>query len=763
MRMPIIMLCTLLLGMGSTVVWAADATAAPTASPVATSPTAAAATPASPSLPTASTTFSLEQFGPITTVTDAQATYAKAMTAIKTKGGGTLLIPKDAPATWNLPENINQESWRTPDPPAPAARYGFGVGVTVIDNRNGTTKVQLPQLSGMEIQRTLRLPEGESMGSWEIAPMIRMNNTIVRGSTSYRDWLKEDVPAGKQQRFYLRTLRGVFPGIFLNISDAHHLERIYVQSIGYDKDKQCPYLVADTPDPLQTGALFSNKNHVNLMFYDVHSHTEEQTCDLMLERHKYSQGDDYLFSGRMFYMSDVHSTAGDENGNIIGALIDSDTAIYHGKVIAFNAKTNELKFDGSSATLGTGRPMINLNPKKWITQGTLIMVRPGNWTGTDDPTTVEPVFQGKTYPTSISKAEGLRIGGLMRFTADAPLSKDIVGRYFAVDQDDELVPNAKLHRWYYISGFTVNPDGSKEITVVRHWWGAKTAQSVTLYKEDNYSWDGHVKPLKYIIAPGANVYDVADAVKSPKSTVKVAPGPDTGMPMDFAPGDPIEQAIGPDPFRPTPFRSWTFELVPGIYPSTMFDVRNDTSAVMRTSVMSVAGSSSMDSLALRYDRKPSFDNVLLVHPVTTNVITFDGDVVNAALYFKQPNHRAQPMKWLYADSKKAATLTVSPDDGTLQYSGGNVVLPSVQVNGGGLSASATPAHNLRGLNLPVPAGSKELPVKFPQPEADNNYMVTLQLSWLTIQAVTNRTPAGFTVQFATPPATAGELSWMLVR
>ena len=443
----------------------------------------------------------------------------------------------------------------------------------------------------------------------------------------------------------------------------------------------------------------------------------------------------------------------------------SETNIFRGKVASFDATTNALKYTDSASegsTLGSGRPMINLNPQKWITQGTLVMVRPGSWIDVNDPTAIDPVFEGKTYPTTLDKGR-LRFGGLMRFSKDAPLTKDVVGRYFTVDVDGELVPGAKLHRWYYIDGFTLNADGTKEITVTRHWWGAKTAGSVTLYKEENYSHDDHLVPLKYIIAPGANVYDVADGVKSKKHTVKISPGPDTGTAMDFAAGDQIEQAIGPDPFRPTPFRSWCFEDVPGIYPSTMFDIRNDTSAVERTSVMTILGSSSIDSLAQRYDRKPSFEHVLLVHPVTENVITFDGDVTNAALYFKQPNHRAQPLKWLYADSKKAATLTVSPDDGTLQYTGGTVAVPAGVTQVGGLSATNVQAQNLRGLKLPVKAGVKELAVKFPRPEADDNYMVVLDLSWLTIHAITQRTVDGFTVQFATPPVVDGALSWLLVR
>ena len=37
---------------------------------------------------------------------------------------------------------------------------------------------------------------------------------------------------------------------------------------------------------------------------------------------------------------------------------------------------------------------------------------------------------------------------------------------------------------------TNDADGTKDIRIVRHWWGAKSAGSLTLYKPDNYSWDG---------------------------------------------------------------------------------------------------------------------------------------------------------------------------------------------------------------------------------------------------------------------------------
>ena len=66
----------------------------------------------------------------------------------------------------------------------------------------------------------------------------------------------------------------------------------------------------------------------------------------------------------------------------------------------------------------------------------------------------------------------------------------------------------------------LNPDGTKDIKIIRHWWGAKAAGAPTLYKPESYTYDGHDKPLAYIIAPGVNVYDVSDGVESPQVNVR---------------------------------------------------------------------------------------------------------------------------------------------------------------------------------------------------------------------------------------------------
>lgn len=106
------------------------------------------------------------------------------------------------------------------------------------------------------------------------------------------------------------------------------------------------------------------------------------------------------------------------------------------------------------------------------------------------------------------------MGGLIRFSNDAPVDESVVGRYFAVDEEDEYIPDTKgpaaVRRWYLIDNVRRNADGTRDIQIIRHWWGAKPAGSPTLDKPENYSSDGHVKPLKYVLAPGVNAYDVSE-------------------------------------------------------------------------------------------------------------------------------------------------------------------------------------------------------------------------------------------------------------
>ena len=113
--------------------------------------------------------------------------------------------------------------------------------------------------------------------------------------------------------------------------------------------------------------------------------------------------------------------------------------------------------------------------------------------------------------------------------------------------------------------------------------------------------------------------------------------------------------------------------------------------------------------------------------------------------------------------KKAASLTVSPTDGTIRLEGGAVAATGGLAEVAGLSGSPTKANNLRGINVPVKQGSKEIAVTFQTPEADANYAVFVESSFLSQRAIAARTPEGFTVVFETAPAADARIDWMLVR
>lgn len=707
--------------------------------------------------------YSLEQFGTVTTRADAEKAFQHASKDILAAGGGVLVIPAETHVSWQ-PHNVGQSAWRTPPPPAPARRWGIGLGITVIDARGGTVKVQPPQATGLELNRVLDM-QGQSLPFWAAYPILSMKNTILNGSCSYRDQLRENVVAGTDQRFYVKTIRGIFPGMFMSGSYGN-VQRLYVKSLGYDKEKQSWYFVADSDAEVSKNDLLGNKNHVNLLKMDTYSHNENQTFDLMLWRHNYSQGDNSLIDARFKYMGDVHSTGGDENGVIYGAFVQSLTGIFRSQVETWNPETHELKFGGSNnlgKTLGTGRPLINLNEAKWITGGSVMIVRPASWTDYS-PNQDDPTFQGKTYPTTLISGKGLDMGGLIRFSADAPVTEEVVGRYFAVNEANEFVPNGP-RRWYLIDSVAKNPNGTKDLRIIRHWWGAKSAGAPTLYKEENYSSDGHERPLKYIIAPGANAYDVSQGVDHPNRIVKIVPTSFTGTEVDFAKGDPIEQAIGPDPFRPTPFRSWLFESVPGAFPASVFDIANR--GVMRDSVMSVrGGSGSIEKDKERnYDQNPAWDTFMKFEAASNTGIAFTGDTANAAILFAQPNNRSQPIKWRYgADENKRpmeAALTVSAETGDLSFTGGGKFGGSVTATG--LSADATPARNLRGKNIAVRAGETIVPVAFPVEETNEDYAVFIEQTWLSNRAIVKKESKGFTVQFEKPAPGNAKLDWMIVR
>jgi hypothetical protein len=207
--------------------------------------------------------------------------------------------------------------------------------------------------------------------------------------------------------------------------------------------------------------------------------------------------------------------------------------------------------------------------------------------------------------------------------------------------------------------------------------------------------------------------------------------------------------------------------------------------VSRYSVITVAGGpSNLDDLSKRHEPKPAWDNILVQNSAATVVLNFKADFANAALLFQQPN-REQPIRWHYgqpapaADDTgktgitkavstpptptKVASLMVSRATGEFQFTGGGMQSGGPVSGVAGLSGDAQPARNLRGKNVPVAAGDKSVRVRFAQPEADANYAVFIEKSWLGERAISDKQPEGFTVTFATAAPDKATMDWMLVR
>jgi hypothetical protein len=722
--------------------------------------------------------YSLEQFGSgLASPVQAQDAFDAACKQILAKGGGVLMIPSDASAGWQ-PRNDPQQHRTGPGKPPERS----SVGVTVIDLRGGTAKILPPQISGLAVSRTLDLPVGQSLPHWDYYPMLDLRNAVARGSTSYRDQIAEDFKAGVDTRIYVNTIRGLFPGMFLNCESygPGGVQRLYIKTLGYDPSKSLWYFTADTTSDVKKGTYLSNKNHVNIARLQAFSHAESQSSDLVIHRNNYSQGDNYLIDARFKYMGDVHSTGGDENGVIFAGFIETIDNIFRGDVKSWDPKTGELVYGAGKNldTLGAGRPIINLNTKKWITTGNAVIVQPASFTEPDGHGLVSPVFQGKSYPTTRQDAAGgtgsFRMGGLIRLSADSPVDAQSVGRYFAVDEEGEYVPPSTgagaVRRWYLIDQVVKNADGTKDLRIVRYNGIMSTAGAPTLYKVSNYSLDGAVKPLKYIIAPGVNAYDVADGIEnktigfvSTKRLLRLSPSPFVGSDVDFAAGDSIEQAIGADPVRPVPFRSVIMERIPGAFPAPIFDISNI--GIMRDSMLAVRGGKGVldEDLAKRYDRSPVWGDVIRIEATSRIGINISGDTLDSAIQFQQRNGRAQAVKWKYGQGTKEATLTVSPTDGVMKYEGNGVNVGGSLLRLAGLSGTDVAAKNLRGVSVPVKPGSGEISIKFAASEADANYAVFIETSWLTARGVVRQTPDGFSVGFDKPAPQGASIHWIIVR
>jgi len=769
--------------------------------------------------------YTLGDFGDINTETAALAAMDQACRWIVSNGGGVLVVPANAPESLVVKNTYQNDRESGPTVTILDRRKGYetthlpSVGQRTPTGWYGAYTYRLMNMHprGLPFQGTHE--------------MLGMRNAVVRGSSSYMQLTSEAVAKGANRRIYVPSIRGIFVGQFLTITGQQGAyqppyDRVWVKSIGWDAERKLNYLVADLEHDHPAGCIIYNKHVTGSMNISSTANADNQTMELQVTRRQYAHGDSFLISGSYVYQGDVFSGLGDEQGVVLNAEVMQDPDPFYSVVESVNWEDDAIVFAPGPCNvqkLSTSRAIINMNSNKWITAGHVVIVPPEDWGGhtihnpvydakefvaggidlTKFSFTFEKdgkeelsitswdghplqkftyVYQNKAYPSLVDGWVN-NLGGAIIGSADCGWTEDIVGRFFAVaDEGERLTPGAQdlgvvyhsslertQYRWYLIKQFRKNADGTCRIKIERIRYAAGDAGAPNLYNEDNYTWDGHDRPLSYIIAPGAYAYDVGDgwqdrdhgiAEKSDSRIVRVVPNADRGTAFDFEPGDGIEQAIGADPALPMPIRVRVYNNVPDTMKHGMIELINYGTVSMSAGINLVGSGHNRDVIATRKDRKPYYGTGFNISSVVGTGIRFGADVTEAALKFEQPNERAQPIQWKHAGGQTA--LAVDPKTGDMSITGSPLHVASVK-GIKGLSATEVSARNLRGMNVAVPESTRELTVQFDQTEPDAQYSLSIQPNWLTQDAVVEKTANGFRVVFSNPATAGATFDWQLIR
>jgi hypothetical protein len=723
---------------------------------------------------------SLTDYGPIDTAKNAQAALDKGIADIVAKGGGILVIPPTAPSNWEVMNN------------APSSTKADSATVTLIDRRDGYENILLPSngkqfgltWAGRHLERDVNRNIDMAFG---VHSTQAIQTNIAGGTTSYAEPILFEVKQGKDQKVYVTTIRGLYTGMFVNLSGAPRSfggqtnDSGPIKSLGWDSQKRLPYITLDLEHDHPQDALINNKHVVNSLTVTDNSNSDNQSMGLLVSRNLYGQGDSFGVSSSLRVQGNVMSAAGDEGGLAYGADIYSDINPFRSTVESIDWYKQELVYAPGAVrnyTLGTSRPLINLNRKKWITAGNVYIVAQG-FSDPWDPSNKEKTgkdFQGEVLP-----------GGAILGSKDCGWTQDVVGRFFAVDEPSEYLdpandpgagyaaaPETRVYRWYLIQKVENRADGTKRLFVERTRWFSNYNQAPKLYDFENYSWTGHERHLKYIIAPGAYVSDISRAWTDSEDsgglvsadlprTLKLAPNGDIGTSFDFEKNDPITQAIGQDPWNPTGLRVRHHNYVPSTIEYSSFQGTNQGRVAVDSGVALGGGDGNLENdLKQAKDKLPRFIKGIELFTTTRTGVHFRADVQDCAILFEQPNKRSQPI-WWRVKGLVSHTLTVDAEKGGFNFQGGNIRTSGLKVHNGGISASDTEANNLRGIALPVPTGKNQLKVTFDKPETDANYAIIVQPTWITLIAVTEKTQTGFTVEFGSEAPAKAALDWVLLR
>jgi hypothetical protein len=718
--------------------------------------------------------YQLANFGETNSVSTAKETLLKAVDIIKKRGGGLLFITEKTCQDFNVCSSATIQNKLN------------DTAVILLDIRQGKMRFLMPSLgfrlpnspvgyASVFLDREVKQDAININGNNTI---LRVDNRVVRGSSSYFQVpLQTKKIANDQQRIYVPTIAGLYVGqeFFAMIGKGYtgttgefasnYKVTIKVNKLGWDKKLKKYYLDASKlENNLEWGQIVAlmNKSTTSAIMINDSIHSDlESPGSLSISKKFYAQGDCFGIGMHLKYMGNIMSTRGDEGGNAYNVDIWQMLDSFLGKVESWDPTTHTMVYTADSIranTLGTSRLMINLNPEKWLTQGKI---------------SIESKYLpgGRIDPHAYVKG------------IDTNWSVDIVGRAFAVDEKEEYAGSGNgsfwkhglrgriVRRWWQITHYEKTPQGEDRLWVERINHSVFDHAVPTLINEKNYH-----KPMKYIIAPCAMVNDISNALlKEKKMQIKaqsIMPGPDDKRTIilspaavdktkfDFAPGDPIEQAVGSDPRHPNGYRVRHREAMPSADEGASFLAQNN-GAYPVSAGLKIFGA---------HDKMQIAGHSKFFHGIDINATCDYGLRIRrktkraAIMLENNKSGDAQKIIWQNKNSQRQTELYTTPDDGLLNIKGTGLSLNKTPLCGvNGISNGSILANNLRGINVKVPAHTKEVNIQFKKPEKDADYAIIVQVSWLTLHAVCEKTSTGFKVLINTPSSQDSTLDWMLIR
>ncbi len=721
----------------------------------------------------ASNRVSLTDFGVCNTSKAASLAYRKAIKQLMSQGGGVLVIPTGVAKDFKV-VNDAQRDYRS-------------TAVTVFDYRGGAERIYVPAMgtapslagigtAGQIIERELdrNLPATAVVSTQQITSFNR------GGSSSYSQKLTRASMPGNNARIDVPTLRGLYVGQMLRISGipgayGGKVERVVVKSLG--QDTLGPYFTADVSQPRPKDAIVYAKTIVNALTLNDLSNADNQSMSLVIKRATYGTGDTFGNWTQLDYQGDLMSGGGDEGGVAYTAEIIQDLIGFRALVESWDPSSGTLVYAAAGATdphkLGTSRPIINLNPKKWQTSGT-----------------VQVVAAGYNYLRGEAASTSLIVG-----SRDANWDRSLVGRFIAIDEPSERYekgeqwssalagPPHPVHRWYSITSVERLANGQMALYVESQWWGTNRRGGPRLMDAGNYttsSKDSH--KLRYIIAPGAWASDVREGVAGYRPgnvwratnddarKIILAPAPFFQSSIDFASGDPITQPPAAEAWLPTGYRVRHFNGFKGLMSGASFHTRNAGRVQIGSGLLiDSSQSGTLDAvLKQQKDRRTHFEYGVDVRAVTSSALRIRGAVKDAALDLWSVDGNEKKLRWRLSPKVGRWTTSIHADPGSGRLvldSAGLDLSHSATLRQTGISGTDTAAKNLRGIDVAVGQGLRELTVSFPasRQELDGRYSVTVQPSWMTRDAVVEKTAKGFRVAFSEPAPGNAKIDWQLIR